>query len=179
MEVTMPDTNTEAKSYFATFPRELRDLIYDQLYQEIDEVINGLDYHTCAIIPRLRSISRQFRAEYDERIATDDFKQALTVTDTGSRLYERCSKIPCPRISTHTTCLTINLVEDPTWCHVLATGRAYIQFTLTWHDKLGLEKLVTQLPLLRRFRLRVCDSISDSAPKKSPSVIAYSRTIPW
>jgi hypothetical protein len=42
MEGTATDISTSARSYFETFPRELRDLIYDQLYQEVNEIVSGL-----------------------------------------------------------------------------------------------------------------------------------------
>jgi hypothetical protein len=156
MEGTATDISTSARSYFETFPRELRDLIYDQLYQEVNEIVSGLGFQARAILPRLRLVSRQFKAEYDERIVINDLKQQLTVTDTGSTHYEHCSILVCSPTSTHTTCLTIKMVEDSNCCHILAD--AWLKDgTITW-----LNEFVRQLPLLRKFRFRVCVSVSDS-----------------
>ena len=86
--------------FFETLPRELRDCIYDLLYQEVEESmgydVGDLEFHTRAIIPRLRFVSRQFKAEYDERISMNDLnQQAITILKEGRNLidmYTFCSK---------------------------------------------------------------------------------------
>lgn len=40
-----------------------------------------LKFRTRAITPRLRFVSHQFKAEYDERIIKNDLQEQLTVTD--------------------------------------------------------------------------------------------------
>lgn len=86
------DNCTYVKSYFGTLPRELRDCVYDLLYQEIEESVGSnvgdLQFHTRTIIPRLRFVSRQFNAEYDEWISMNDLNQQLTVTDISSCLQD-------------------------------------------------------------------------------------------
>ena len=111
MALTATDNLTDVKPYFDTLPRELRDCVYDLLYQEIEESmgsnVGDLEFHTRAIIPRLRFVSRQFKAEYDERISKNDLIQQLTVTDTVKSLQCPHSKILCSPLSSHTTRLTI------------------------------------------------------------------------
>lgn len=114
------DNCTNVKSYFGTLPRELRDCIYDLLYQEIEESVGNnvgdLEFLTRAIIPRLRFVSRQFKAEYDERISMNDLNQQLTATDILSCLqdpYLEYFIVHFPlTLPSHTTRLTIDMVND-------------------------------------------------------------------
>ena len=46
MEGIVASTRKDVTSYFERFPRELRDCIYDLLYQEIEENIAGHELHT-------------------------------------------------------------------------------------------------------------------------------------
>jgi hypothetical protein len=162
MALTVTDNRTDVKPYFDTLPRELRDCIYDLLYQEIEESrgssFGDLEFYTRAVIPRLRFVSRQFKAEYDERISANDFNQQLTVTDTLSLLQcpFKYHKILFSPLSSHTTKLTINMVNG--WhCTPIISTIAYSGSTTNW-----LDNLTRQLPNVRQIRLRVCVPMATS-----------------
>jgi hypothetical protein len=117
LEGTVACISRDARSYFKRFPRELRDCIYDLLYQEIEESIAGHELHTRAIIPRLRLVSRQFKSEYDERIASDVWNQHLTMTYTAevhdwSHFRRCCIYALCTPLAAHTTSITLNMRFD-------------------------------------------------------------------
>jgi hypothetical protein len=158
------DDRTDVKPFFETLPRELRDCIYDLLYQEVEESmgydVGDLEFHTRAIIPRLRFVSRQFKAEYDERISMNDLNQQLTVIDSYTYLQPSWPprEILCSPISSRTTSLTINMVND---YYCAPFGRT----ASSWNPSSGtnwLERLTQQLPNLRQLRLRVIVPIWDS-----------------
>jgi hypothetical protein len=160
MELTATENRADARPYFETLPRELRDCIYDLLYQEIEESmgddIGGLEFHTRAIIPRLRFVSRQFKAEYDERISMNDLNQQLTVTDTVGDLLDPCPL--CSPISSYTTTLTINMLNEEHCFPVFPAVFKNHGFATNW-----LDNFPRQLPNLQQLRLRVCVPIMDSA----------------
>ncbi|KAM0709424.1 hypothetical protein Q7P35_003462 [Cladosporium inversicolor] len=101
MRLTATDNRTDVNSYFGKLPRELRDCIYDLLYQEIGESMGetpgDFELFTRAIIPSLRLVSRQFKAEYDERISANDLNQQLTVNDNDGSLQWTLSIQPAVR----------------------------------------------------------------------------------
>ena len=172
MALTATDNLTDVKPYFDTLPRELRDCVYDLLYQEIEESmgsnVGDLEFHTRAIIPRLRFVSRQFKAEYDERISKNDLIQQLTVTDTVKSLQCPHSKILCSPLSTHTTRLTINMVNDEDCSPAPLIVRA--TFLNPASGPNWLDNFKRQFPNLREIRLRVC------VPTRRSSKTALSLT---
>lgn len=179
MGLTATDDRTDVKPYFDTPPRELRDCIYDLLYQEIDESIGDtpgdFELHTRAFIPRLRFVSRQFKAEYDERISANELNQELTVTDDGGYLRQTLPKIICSPISSHTTRLTINMVYTDCLCMVSIWSAYSHPGSPEW-----LEKFTRQMPNLRQFRFRVCVPISNSVEPTlacTPSLWEYLPTM--
>jgi hypothetical protein len=50
-----------------SLPQEIRDKIYDLLFQEKEKVVSGWHYKIRTILPKARLISRQLTKEYDER----------------------------------------------------------------------------------------------------------------
>jgi hypothetical protein len=65
---------------FFALPAELRDMIYDHLWQDVEEDTDHLRFNICTTIPKLRLVSRQFKSEYDERIAANEHKNTVAVT---------------------------------------------------------------------------------------------------
>ena len=118
----MPATCT-AKMFFKFFalPAELRDMIYDHLWQDLEEDTDHIRFNICTTIPELRLVNRQFKSEYDERIAANAHKNTVAVT----QLYDYCpydpsKEVSLPRLAAQSTSLTINIIckdEDCGVCH--------------------------------------------------------------
>ncbi|GAB7335208.1 hypothetical protein MBLNU13_g07629t1 [Cladosporium sp. NU13] len=106
---------------FFALPRELRDMIYDHLRQDVEENTDRLTFNIRTIIPELRLVNRQFKTEYDERIAANDHKNTVTVTQRYERNpYEPSKEIPLPRLAALSTSLTVNIINhehDCGYCH--------------------------------------------------------------
>jgi hypothetical protein len=105
-----PPTLTVTKSrFFETLPRELRDIVYDLLYQELDNDDSGLRFQTYTILTELRLVNRQFKLEYDERTSVDKPSKHLTV------IIDLCHScwcefpviLPSPQLAARTIHLTL------------------------------------------------------------------------
>lgn len=78
--VSTPLTLTDSTpGFFEILPRELRDNVYDTLYQELDNEDSGIRFQTYTVCTELCLVSRQFRTEYDERTSVDKESKQLTV----------------------------------------------------------------------------------------------------
>jgi hypothetical protein len=80
-----PSPNTieqgdEAIGFFS-LPRELRDRIYDMAKKDHRVKIKSIIYEFRAAIPEKRLVSRQFKAEYDERSAVNTFVHIFDMFD--------------------------------------------------------------------------------------------------
>jgi hypothetical protein len=78
---TPPTITNSTHDFFKILPRELRDAVYDLLYQEVTTNADGLHFHTRAVLVELRLISCQFKLKYDERTAVNEHNKYLTITD--------------------------------------------------------------------------------------------------
>jgi hypothetical protein len=104
-----------------SFPQEIRDKIYDLLFQEKDEVVNGWHYKIRTILPKARLISRQLTKEYDER---SPMNNKLEVSDCVFPVFDTpCLdlEVPFPSLASRATTAHINLIfcdEEPdSPCH--------------------------------------------------------------
>lgn len=119
---SVPTTCT-TKMFFRFFslPAELRDMIYDHLWQDVEEDRDHLRFDICTTIPELRLISRQFRSEYDERISANEHKNLVTVTQLyEASPYDPSKEVSFPRLAAQSTGLTINIIsrdDDCGTCH--------------------------------------------------------------
>jgi hypothetical protein len=73
---------TQSHGFFKSFARELRDHVYELLYQDVTREVAVLQHHTRTKISVLRLVSRDFKDEYDEWCSKDKQINQLTVTDT-------------------------------------------------------------------------------------------------
>lgn len=86
--------------FFKTLPREIRDDVYDMLYQEIEYDFQGrlssLENSTLknlhVPLVSLRLVNHQFKLEYDERVAKTEHLTALTIHDQKTLPEHRRSK---------------------------------------------------------------------------------------
>jgi hypothetical protein len=94
-------TEGDEPTGFFSLPRELRDKIYDMVWQERKHKVNAAYYIVNAAIPNVRLISRRFRSEYDESSPANSF---ATVYD----MYGPCNNFRgFPRLATHSTRLEL------------------------------------------------------------------------
>lgn len=92
--------------FLKTFPRELRDQIYDLLYEEDEEHDRAYVRATNPLVA-LRLINRQFRLEYNERCNKSDFMSQLLFKGTTAYTFEHCPNRLA--LSPHITNLTVDM----------------------------------------------------------------------
>jgi hypothetical protein len=80
----------QSHGFFESFPRELRDNVYDLLCQDVTRESGALQYHTRTKILNLRLVSRDFKLEYDEQCSKSKHVGQLTVTDSIETDYCGC-----------------------------------------------------------------------------------------
>jgi hypothetical protein len=116
--VSVPATcNAKMICKFFSLPAELRDMIYDHLWQDIEEDRDHLRFNICTIIPELRFVNHQFKSEYDERIEANDHKNTVTVSQLyESGPYDPSNEVPLPRLAAQSTSLTINIISQDNDC---------------------------------------------------------------
>lgn len=156
---TSPVLTDSKLGFFETLPRELRDAVYDLLYQEVTADVEGLEFHTRIVIVELRLVSRQFRLEYDERSVSDEHNNHLTITDREA--FDLSAREPagpevvamrCPSFATRTTSLTLNLIaclgghEGENRCD----ADTEVEWHVTW-----IKSLLQSLPHLRKICVRL------------------------
>lgn len=138
-------SHAEMAFQFFALPRELRDMIYDHLWQDTEENADLLRFDISTIIPELRLVNRQFKIEYDERIAANGHKNTVTVTQRYARntfdpTFRPSNEITLPRLAALSTSLTIkiiNLDRNCGYCHRCDHRRCehsahYKQWVQTW-----------------------------------------------
>jgi hypothetical protein len=134
---------------FFRIPRELRDQIYDLIFQEIEQVDDGHHYRIRTTLPSKRLISHQFMIEYDERPIINNFfeisKCDLAECGCPCAAYDRISH-PFPwSLLSRTTDMHINTVvhhSDECVCVNPAWGLAAI--LREWH------RPWPEMPLLKK-----------------------------
>lgn len=89
---------------FFSLPRELRDSIYDMVWQEKQEKISGANFRIQAAIPKVRLISRHFKSEYDERSPANSI---LHIADLGGDFTLVGGMVP--RLAARTTHVRLSL----------------------------------------------------------------------
>ena len=163
LQTSTPRAITDSTyGFFKSFPRELRDAVYDLLDQGTTVNVKGLDsldIHMRTVLVEPRLISRQFRLEYDERSAANEQNNHLTVRDTPNfQLFEwEDGKPPgielrCPAFATRAISLTLNLIacmgtmDNDQGCNA--------DFNIEWHIT-WIECLLQSLPHLRKIRVRL------------------------
>lgn len=113
--------NTKMIFKFFSLPAELRDMIYDHLWQEVEQETDNLRFNICTTIPELRLVNQQFKSEYDERIAANEHNNTVAVTQLyDSSPYDPSKEISLPRLATQSTSLTITIIsrdDDCGACH--------------------------------------------------------------
>lgn len=160
LQASTPPVLAHSKpGFLKTLPRELRDAVYDLLYQEVTADVEGLQFHTCAAVVELRLISRQFRLEYDERSSVNGHNNHLTITDDQEFKLShwaysepRETGLHCPPLATRATSLTLNLIAcfgrhdmyEP------CNAEGNIEWHIVW-----INRLLQSLPHLRNIYVRL------------------------
>lgn len=106
----LPRTHT----FFKTLPRELRDIIYDELFQEVGYNDQKSYIQIRAPLMTLRLVSRQFKAEYEDRFLQNEHLSRLGINH-GIQFGNVFNPplVRCPPLATYTTSMTLNLYA----CH--------------------------------------------------------------
>jgi hypothetical protein len=98
---------------FFRVPRELRDQIYDLIFQEKEKANEGWHYKIRTASPKARLISRRFTKEYDQRPAINNFIEAsecdLVCCGCQCHSYNDPTWVPSS-LAAQTTALHINVV---------------------------------------------------------------------
>jgi hypothetical protein len=111
---SMPGTSASKskskRSFLGSLAREIRDVIYDLLMSEEEEVDGGAFFKMCLTVPHVRLVSKQVRSEYDERCPVDNQLQVFRRHVDNRRIYGGVGRVP-PR-AIRTTHLRIHFI----WC---------------------------------------------------------------
>lgn len=94
--------------FFKTLPREIREKIYDLLYDKV-LYLSLVGAPTVSVqfpYVQLHLVSGQFKHGYDERVAKSEHLATLSISDRGIFLS---ATISCPALYTRTTNMKINL----------------------------------------------------------------------
>lgn len=156
-----PTCNAQIIFKFFSLHAELRDMIYDHLWQDVEEDSDHLCFDICTTIPELRLVNRQFKSEYDERIAANEHKNTVTVTQLyDSSPYDPSNEVSLPRLAAQSTSLTINIIsrdDDCGACHRCRHKRCehsahYREWVRHWllADDLPLEACQVNLSMVSR-----------------------------
>jgi hypothetical protein len=164
-----PASTDDETTGFFTLPREIRDSIYDFMYLEGEQKPDGLNkaqiiegrefgsiVHTRTPIPQARLVSRRFKSEYEERLASANRAQL-----TSNEMPQCWDLTPGPTISSQCTALEldfhyprqIEIFGPCVWCQ----GTQYIAYM----SLRRLNFLVHGKPLLKRINIRLHCSGSD------------------
>lgn len=116
--------------FFTTLPRELRNNIYDHLYQDIEQLAFEANFRMRihAPIPSLRLLNRQFKREYDEQLDQNN-QSKLAVTQNSVYCEPELAK--CPRLARYTAELTLNMLACDDGC---SEGCSSVQLLHTLQD---------------------------------------------
>jgi len=179
-------------SFFGSFPREIRDEIYDLLFQEKEHPValfeRGLDTYYSKIrttLPHVRLVSHRLKLEYDERDEYHLPQNTLRVChvilpEDGPNLWGFMPKVPT--LAVRTTVLHFDLkccreTQDPQKC-LISRRRSW---TGIWNSPSYLfEFPIAKLPLLKKMHIdvscngmkSVVDSPSAGHPSAEPPILA-------
>ena len=133
--------------FLKTFPRELRDQIYDLLFEE-DEEHDGFYMRATSPLLALRLINRQFRLEYTERCNKNEFMSQLLFQGITAYTFAHRSNRPAfgPHITNVTVAMRACGLSDPREHSCMA------QHDLGYCGK-WMDDLIKQLPRLRWIRV--------------------------
>lgn len=156
-EASTANTSAEGTSFFGVLPRELRDAVYDYTFEHFvkqqPDTDDGVTFHFHAPVSNLRLVSRQFRAEYDERYKTFSPRNILLTIVNKSRDGRRHWHSECPKLASRCR-------ELKTICSLFDGRDEYTEFThrdilrkLLTHTH-NTTMLVQCMPNLRRVDMR-------------------------
>lgn len=137
-----------AYGFFTTFPRELRNTIYDHLYQEVEHLESEANFgmRIRAPIPSLRLLSRQFKFEYDSQLHHNN-QSKLAITQHAVPSEPDLAK--CPRLARCTVQLTLNMLACSDRCREGCGSSMRLASIRRWFWRFA----VPHLPAVRRLRI--------------------------
>jgi hypothetical protein len=147
-------------AFLTSFPRELRDKIYDLIISEKEKVFMDTWYRTRSRVPKARILSRQLKSEYDERCPVNKHLQIFECHSIlGAPLLHL--EDPAPPQATRATSVQYHLI----WCEDrpdsdMICGNAFVESywpryrcQIRWH--------LRALPYLEQFDITIsCGSLT-------------------
>ena len=97
----------EKYGFFETFPRELRDQIYDLLYEYSDVECDQFIFRAASPLKALRLVSRQLKLEYEERCSSGEHPRQLLIKDAVDFRFRKHAWVEFPAIATRATGVTV------------------------------------------------------------------------
>ena len=147
-------------SFFASFPRELRDEIYDQIIREEEEVFKGACFKMRSTVPHVHLVSKRFKQEYDERCPISSELQIFVCYIERPQTF--CNPDPVPPLAMRATSLRFHWIwceEEPDSDKQCDKGESVV--TLWRHYGRQIDAYVKALPHLKDFNLVIsCGSLT-------------------
>jgi len=149
-------------SFYGSFPRELRDKIYDQIISEKEEVFKSACCKMRSTVPKVRLLCKQFKQEYDERCPKLNHLQIFSCYIRCPKTYWSPDPTPIPPLGIQATSLQYHTI----WCeHKLGSGepcKKDIRTDMLWKNigrQLG--EYIEDFPHLAEFNLIIsCSSLT-------------------
>jgi hypothetical protein len=173
---TPTDKSGTAHSFLKSFPRELRDQIYNLLSQEREDLIKNYSRHPYLFrirttLPKVRLLNRQIKEEYDARPLADNHLEVIECQPDDVVVHLLPREIP--PLAVRTTVLHLDLVccKDPadSAMKCLEPRRCCNGTIKPWageelresHGRYIIKCLIPHLPLLERATIRLsCSNMS-------------------
>jgi hypothetical protein len=146
---------------FEKLPPEIRDLIYDLVFHEREEQIADWHYNIRTTSPDMRLLNRQVKREYDQRPPINNFIEVSEIMNCP--LLEGPSRLPALLAARMTTLHfnAITCVDRPEHGPGCMERKHLAQMELRNGYESGLDKLVNDLPLLKKVTMSVsCGNLS-------------------
>lgn len=144
----------EKYGFFKTFPRKLRDQIYDFLYEYADVECDHFVFRAAAPLKVLRLVSRQLKLEYEERCSSGEHPRQLLIKDAVDFRFRKHAWVEFPAIATRATGVTVVISacnSDGSSQHKSIQDRCRAYWANYYQD--WIEHLARQLPHLRWVRI--------------------------
>lgn len=161
--------------FLKTFPRELRDLIYDFLYEDVDVECDHFLFRAAFPLKVLRLVSRQVKLEYEERFSGSEHTKHLLIRDTVDFRFRKHAWVEFPAIAICATGVTVVVNacnSDGSSQHKITQDRCRAYYP-NYHEA-WIEHLARQLPYLRWVRIYLTLPYGRCAEK----ALSYLRSVP-
>lgn len=161
---------------FFSLPRELRDKIYDLIWEKREQRSYGSEvgFIFRARVPRVRLLCRQFKSEYDQAPPVDSFIHVHNMSGGATR------NTKIPEIATRSTRLKMSMSVDNDCCdafiHMMtqsSNGHCILCMPSSTRDLQGAMDLVARLPLVQEVHIKLYVETAQNLDDIVRETIAY------